>query len=105
VTWCFRSAEPDAGMAHLCPTIGAFSDRCNSGHRLAESRGGAVQPECCVHVTEGTERCFDFGFARIWACHRLSDELIGQLDSRADDRISLTPFAPWSAWDRPTPYI
>jgi hypothetical protein len=21
-------------MVHLCPTIGAFSDRCNSGHRL-----------------------------------------------------------------------
>src|SRR5437870_12959115 len=24
-------------MAHLCPTSGAFSDRCNTGHRLAES--------------------------------------------------------------------
>src|SRR5258707_704392 len=28
-------------MAHLCPTSGAFSDRCNSGHRLAESAEGA----------------------------------------------------------------
>src|SRR6266702_5603496 len=31
-------------MAHLCPTSGVFSDRCNSGHRLAESGVGAPRP-------------------------------------------------------------
>ena len=29
-------------MARLYPTIGAFSDRCNNGHRLAESCVGAT---------------------------------------------------------------
>src|SRR5260370_4727066 len=32
-------------MAHLCPTSGAFSDRCNSGHRLAESGVGAPRQD------------------------------------------------------------
>jgi hypothetical protein len=35
---CVRSAEPGARMAHLCPTSGAFSDRCNTGHRLERAR-------------------------------------------------------------------
>src|SRR5262249_26321165 len=32
-------------MAHLCQTIGAFSDRCNSGRTLAESHTGAPRPK------------------------------------------------------------
>src|SRR5262249_60699695 len=43
-TRCVRSAEPGARPAHPGPTIGAFSNRCNSGHKLAESRVGAPRP-------------------------------------------------------------